>query len=149
MQSGKGVGLDKKSDQEQGLTMESHISSEDCQVSTSTRRRFARNAVVGSAVLATLGNRAAWATECNDDPCLSMNAWASFKLNGWTSYIGGTEEQLCKLEKAEFIDQQSDFPDSSTGRVCPGYNEPQSVFEVPDRTIQTRQELLRRWSETQ
>jgi hypothetical protein len=150
LQSGLGVGLDKTSDKDQDLTTGSQESAEAYEASTTTRRRFARNAVVGGAVLATLGNRAAWGqTECNEDPCLSANAWASFNMNGWTSYIGGTDEQACKLAKAEFIRDVADFPDDSSGRVCPGYNEPQGVFEVPDRNMRTRQELLRRWNETQ
>jgi hypothetical protein len=46
---------------------------------TATRRKFNRNAAVGSAVLLTLGNRVAWGTEqvVTDQECVSAATFAS------------------------------------------------------------------------
>ena len=55
-----GDNLDNTSNGEQGLTSDCPSSADDAQVSQATRRKFTRNVVVGGAVLASLGNRAAW-----------------------------------------------------------------------------------------
>jgi hypothetical protein len=48
-----------------------------------SRRRFTRNAVVGSAVLFSLGNRAAWGGENHsNETCMSRTILASFVANG-------------------------------------------------------------------
>jgi hypothetical protein len=46
---------------------------------TATRRKFNRNAAVGSAVLLTLGNRVAWGTEqvVTEKECVSAATFAS------------------------------------------------------------------------
>ena len=46
-----------------------------------SRRRFTRNAVVGSAVLVSLGNRAAWGQDPGET-CMSATILASFVANG-------------------------------------------------------------------
>jgi hypothetical protein len=49
------------------------------------RRRFTRNALVGSAVIVSLGNRAAWGyTGNNVGACMSGPTLASFATNGNT-----------------------------------------------------------------
>lgn len=53
-------------------------------VGGSSRRRFTRNTVVGSAVLLSLGNRTAWGARNNDGTCLSASLLASFVAAGNT-----------------------------------------------------------------
>ena len=48
----------------------------DSEVPNSARRRFTRHAVVGSAVVLSLGNRAAWGAK-EIGPCLSVSIWHS------------------------------------------------------------------------
>jgi hypothetical protein len=65
-----------------------------------SRRRFARGAVVTSAVVASLGNRAAWAGKAEPVPvCISDAGWLSYQAQVG-SLNPGTLEQGRALEKA-------------------------------------------------
>lgn len=73
--------------------------SQESTVAGSNRRRFTRNAVVGSAVLFSLGNRAAWGA---DPTCLSATFLASFSNVAFSASPVGSDRYLDEL-KAETI----------------------------------------------
>ncbi len=87
------------------------------QPSLQSRRRFARNALAGSAVLLTLGNRSAWGT----DPavCVSANTYVSIAAG----YVA-SQTTVHSTEIAEFKDYfdatsgAGPFVDLPDGRVC-------------------------------
>ena len=75
------VNLEKFPDNEDNLTGDAELPTEDDgQRPSSTRRRFTRNGIVGSAVICSLGNRAAWGAVVNGT-CLSTVTWTSFRNN--------------------------------------------------------------------
>ena len=55
--------MDNTSEKTQASNLETQGSAEGAPLTVGTRRRFTRNAVAGSAVLLSLGNRAAWADQ--------------------------------------------------------------------------------------
>lgn len=66
-----------------------------------SRRRFARNAVLGSAVIFSLGNRAAWGTVHADDTCVSDSVLASFAANDLrvASARPGRTQEMAKAQE--------------------------------------------------
>lgn len=75
--------LDNSANKENDLTTDDKSAAANGQPSSSTRRRFTRNAIVGSSVLLSLTNRAAWGyTGLYTGQCMSGPTWASFTGNG-------------------------------------------------------------------
>ena len=72
------MGTKKDSEQELVNSGENVVPADD-EGKGISRRKFTRNALVGSAVLLTLGNRAAWGDPLNVS--ISANLWASY-VNG-------------------------------------------------------------------
>ena len=67
--------------------------------SDASRRKFTRGALVGGAVLVSLGNRAAWGAKPNGNPvCVSKATWDSFH-GGAPSISPNTVEKVEALEK--------------------------------------------------
>ena len=81
--------------------------------SRSSRRRFTRSAVVGGAVVLSLGNRAAWG---NQVFCVSATTMASFAANATSSISPTTMAKVEQLQLA--VEQegmmQQDFPPTET-----------------------------------
>ena len=81
--------------------------------SRSSRRRFTRSAVVGGAVVLSLGNRAAWS---NQVFCVSATTMASFAANATSSISPTTMAKVEQLQLA--VEQegmmQQDFPPTET-----------------------------------
>jgi hypothetical protein len=71
------MGLDNSTDNEKAMTAEDDSSAVVRRASTSNRRRFTRNAIAGSAVLLSLGNRGAWGQVVNPN-CMSVSTLNSF-----------------------------------------------------------------------
>jgi len=82
-----GVGLDNTSEKKQDLTAELPASADEAPLSHATRRKFARNVVVGGAVFVSLGNRAAWGAP--EPGCMSVVAFDSF--NNATNFASFSE----------------------------------------------------------
>ena len=84
----------------------------------SARRRFTRNAVVGSVVVASLGNRAAWGQEATAT-CMSVSILQSFATTGAflsahpnrDEHIEGTAEEILSRPDDQYT------PDGTT-LVC-------------------------------
>lgn len=70
--------------------------------SSASRRRFTRNAVVGSAVLFSLGNRAAWGEATNTGVCLSAgvtSSLAAYEAGGVASLAAGSEAEIARYNE--------------------------------------------------
>ena len=77
-----GVNLDKQTDNENDLAINQQQSTGEADIAQNpNRRRFTRNAVVGSSVLLSLGNRAAWGVTPG---CMSVMTLNSFDANSGT-----------------------------------------------------------------
>jgi hypothetical protein len=120
-----------------------------------TRRRFARNAIAGSAVLLSLGNRAAWG---QDITCVSTPTFESFAANGTIgSYappldgkfnIGGglTDDVYTKPQtyaKAKIVyEGPNDYvgpPPASQETVC---TVPALRGKKADKSVRTRTQMI-------
>ena len=111
---------------------ESSNSVEQHDLPNPTRRRFARQAIVGSTVLLSLGNRTAWGADWVTENCISQNTWLSYAPGvGFASVNPG---QVSKLTIAEDIDNgvSADRPKPPGLDIPPGYvcrPEPQRAFD--------------------
>ena len=82
-------------------TQESQVDIAPAADNAASRRRFTRNAVIGSAVIFSLGNRAAWGSYRAEDTCVSNAMMASFVANGnqFASLRPGQLRQSRKIRK--------------------------------------------------
>ena len=71
--------MDSSSDNDKDVLVAGPAQAEGTQAPDATRRRFARNAVIGSAVILSLGNRATWSQDIVG-PCISNSIWDSFVM---------------------------------------------------------------------
>lgn len=85
------MGAKKDSEQELVNSGENVVPADD-EGKGISRRKFTRNALVGSAVLLTLGNRSAWGASSNTLMCLSTNLLVSYE-NGMASALNGTQQE--------------------------------------------------------
>ena len=91
------------------------------------RRSFARKALVGSAVLYSLGNRTAWGANFDDpaNQCLSANHWASYNPGGMFMIVSPNPNKLTpdgtmsKDLLAQDINNSGIAANSPAGYVCP------------------------------
>jgi len=105
-----------------------HESMADAAVETrQSRRKFARNAAVGSAVLLTLGNRVAWGTgnrNNNQNVCISQLAWESYVAGGRGSSApaDGLDGEIERFEQY-LAEGKAPTLDESSGQYCIQLNE--------------------------
>lgn len=136
--------MNNTSDNEQDLTSGCPTSAEDTLKAHSTRRRFARNAVVGGAVFLSLGNRSAWGVDDIDGTCMSTSILNSFTGAGFASMGPGHTDQYFldhDVEKAQLVSsaRSGDIPGYTTvesgspSQTCIVTVEPDSdvTFEGP------------------
>jgi hypothetical protein len=90
-----GVDLNNTSDKERDLTREGSAPVECSPPDHATRRKFTRNVVAGGAVLASLGNRAAWGVIGDPAPgCMSVGIFDSFTNTQFLSAAPGFDYEL-------------------------------------------------------
>jgi hypothetical protein len=120
--------LDSSSDNEHNAVTDSLVPAEEPRPPSATRRRFAKNAIVGSAVLLSLGNRTAWGRAVPEE-CLSMTTWDSFTDGGFAfaSYDPNNASQSDKLTKANKIVADGLDDTSFPGYACPVAQEPDNI----------------------
>ncbi len=87
-----------------------------------SRRHFTRSAVVGGAVLLTLGNRGAWGAAGTAKPanrlCVSQNSWESFIAPGFQISAAATEGHYDEvLEFAEYVEATGEEPKLIPGQA--------------------------------
>ena len=86
-----------------------------------SRRKFTRNVLVGSAVLLTLGNRAAWGAS---SACISPNVWASYTEGGTPLASFNPEQQADIIEYESHLSQaQPGNPQCEEGLIGYKYND--------------------------
>lgn len=76
-----GTGLNNSSDNDNAMSSEDTSSAKAGRVSSTNRRRFTRNAIAGSAVILSLGNRSAWGAKVDPANCMSVATLNSFNPN--------------------------------------------------------------------
>lgn len=78
-------------------------------VANTNRRRFTRNAVVGSAVIFSLSNRAAWG---QDVTCMSTSILASFAGNGGLMFASAhpTQGEHNADDALKILNANPDYP---------------------------------------
>ncbi len=89
--------------------------------SDQSRRQFTRSAVVGSAVLLTLGNRGAWgaagASRGNNKLCISQQTWDSFTAPGFQMSAAATDGHYDEaLEFAAYVESTGEVPKLKPGQ---------------------------------
>ena len=105
--------LDSSPDMEPELTADGASVERGEQSPDSSRRRFTRNAVLGGAVLLSLGNRAAWGYTGNHvGECMSGPTLASFTLNGnqFASFNPAHDAELAQDIVDLVNDNHSNYP---------------------------------------
>jgi hypothetical protein len=108
-----GMGLSNSFDRDEDsrLPRDHHSQAVDEQLQRTSRRRFTRNGIVGSAVIFSLGNRAAWGRPVTGT-CVSPVVWASWTApnGGFSAHPGHGEDTPLQLEKmdAELIEHASE-----------------------------------------
>ena len=146
--SGMGVDLDNYSDNECSSGTDDQASPVDSKDTAATRRRFTRNAVIGSAVVFSLGNRAAWGQDVSPE-CLSLQTWGSYTPAAGGGYFSsmapvGTDRyniQKEKLVKADAIATAGIDENSPPGYVCPVPPQASAETDVGSKSIRTREKL--------
>lgn len=109
-----GVNLDKSPDKEHDIPSgDSQGQAADGQRIDPTRRRFSRNAVLGSAVFMSLASRAAWA-EVPVEQCLSATTWDSLSSD-FASLTPANEDKLLEIQMRGIDTEHSLYPDY----ICP------------------------------
>ena len=116
-----GVNLDSSSDNEQQHDAQSPVPAAEATPSDANRRRFTRNALVGSAVLLSLGNRAAWGQAVPDE-CLSLPTWNSYTPG--VGFASLSPNNADKLDKADNIYNKGVDLDTYPGYACPIPDQP-------------------------
>jgi len=77
-----------------------------------SRRRFTRQAMVGSAVVFSLANRSAWSSTGEGDLCVSKPFWDSYVSPDYVVSIApGNDEKQQTLKTAQRIDELTSTPD--------------------------------------
>jgi hypothetical protein len=107
------MGLDNSTNNEKAMTTEDDSSAVVSRASTSNRRRFTRNAIAGSAVLLSLGNRPAWGQDPTLAGCMSVMTLNSFDPtleHGWASQPPGGNKPGHDYDLALRIDAIADPP---------------------------------------
>lgn len=103
------MGAKKDSEQELVNSGENVVPADD-EGKGISRRKFTRNALVGSAVLLTLGNRSAWGASSNTLMCISTNMLVSYE-NGMASALNGTPQEA---DINNFITTRNNFDGNSS-----------------------------------
>ena len=103
----------------------------------STRRRFTRNALGGSAVVFSLGNRAAWGGTATIDQCLSAPTWESWAPGGAgrASFDPNTADPSNPMDaaKLEKLSKADDIADAGIADTFP-YGDQLYCPVVPEGT---------------
>ena len=109
-------------DKEASLDNADLVQAEDSQELNPSRRRFTRNGFIGSAVILSLGSRAAWGQTAGAE-CLSVATWGSY-VDGGMEFASLQPGNQQKSDIADTI-RDADFVDfeSSPGYACPGQAE--------------------------
>ena len=95
-----------------------------------SRRKFTRNALVGSAVLLTLSNRSAWGTKVL--VCASANLLVSYGA-GRPSTLNLTTEQQKEIDDYElYYNDRKNDPVDIQGDMCYEINTPNENSKDPD-----------------
>lgn len=106
--------MDKSPDKEHDINpVDSQGQAADGQLIDPTRRRFSRNAVLGSAVLISLPSRAVWA-EVPVEQCLSAEHWISLSSD-FASLRPAEEDKLLEIQMRGIDTEHSLYPDY----ICP------------------------------
>ena len=82
----------KRNSKQEIVNTGKNLASTDAEDKGTSRRKFTRNALVGSAVLLTLGNRSAWGADVVK-ACISTNVLVSY-ANGQASAVARHEQEF-------------------------------------------------------
>jgi len=88
-----------------------------------SRRQFARSAAVGSAVMLTLGNRAAWGQGGpSDKVCVSQATFASYTEPGFIVSASANEQRRADYDEVEafqqFAERTGQTPQVEGDKMC-------------------------------
>ena len=111
--------MDKDVEKDPTLKGDQESRDEKANAPASSRRRFTRNALVGSSVVLPLGNRPAWGQIDPLDGCLSVNHFASFDPVHVSLGPNEPENDQKYQDFLNIVNNTGVDPDSPEGYVCP------------------------------